>query len=420
MAGGPATEMAVGRQFGRLPIARLDLNLSPMQDNSLNRREALVVAAATVGVAACGLGDADGPDSRGQAGTGAPLWAKDPSPFIRHGTNLETRLEDLHGFLTPNDLFFVRNHAPTPLIDAGSYSLTVGGPGAEREIRLGLDDLWALPSQTLIAYIECAGNWRGFFQSVTGRTASGSQWGTGAVGCAEWTGPRLADVLALAGVRADAVDVNVIGLDEAEWARPLPLAKALDPDTILALTMNGVPLPPDHGFPVRLVVPGWVGSSSVKWVGRIEVATGKVWVKANTTSYVLVGDEWPADRYAPADGAPIATGRVKSALALPRPARLAAGPQRLRGFAWSPRGPVGGVEWSVNGGPWARARLIGASPSLPHAWCRFEFEWIAAPGNHVLRTRATDAARETQPLEGVYNAKGYLLNVALPHRVEVV
>ena len=405
--------------------------MEPMKGDSLNRREALALLAAGVGVAACGTGD-DGAAGAGDGaaagggrpepteGAAQPIWVKDPSPFVRHGTNLETRLEDLRGLITPNDLFFVRNHAPTPRIDADSYALTVGGPGAEREIRLGLDDLRALPTQTQISYIECAGNWRGFFNSVTGRAASGSQWGTGAIGCAEWSGPRLADVLALAGISADAVEVNVVGLDEAEWARPMPLAKALDPDTLLALDMNGVPLPPDHGYPVRVVVPGWVGSSSVKWVGRIEVATGKVWVRANTTSYVLVGDEWPADRYAPADGAPITTGMVKSALALPRPARLEAGPQRLRGFAWSPRGPVRGVEWGVDDGPWAPARLIGASDALPHAWCRFEFEWTAPPGSHVLRTRATDAAGDTQPLEGVYNAKGYLLNVALPHPVEVV
>ena len=404
-----------------------------MNGDSLNRREALALLAAGVGVAACGPSGEDrasgagegagvaGGQPAGAAGADQPIWAKDPSPFIRHGTNLETRLEDLHSLITPNELFFVRNHAPTPRIDVGSYALTVGGPGAEREVRLSLDDLRALPTQTQISYIECAGNWRGFFQSVTGRTASGSQWGTGAIGCAEWSGPRLADVLALAGIGADAVDVNVIGLDEAEWARPMPLDKALDPNTILALTMNGVPLPPDHGFPVRVVVPGWVGSSSVKWVGRIEIATEKVWVRANTSSYVLVGDEWPADRYAPADGAPISTGMVKSALALQRPAQLAAGPQRLRGFAYSPRGPVEGVEWGVDdGGGWAPARLIGASAALPLAWCRFEFEWNATPGSHVLRTRATDAAGDTQPLEGVYNAKGYLLNVALPHPVEVV
>ena len=149
----------------------------------------------------------------------------------------------------PNDLFFVRNHAPTPKIDAAAYVLTVGGRGAGTELRLTLDDLKALPSQTLIAYIECAGNWRGFFPRVTERVASGGQWGTGAVGCAEWIRPRLSDVPALAEVRPDAVDVGVVGLDDAQWSRPMPLDKALDPDTILALTMNGEPLPPDHGFP---------------------------------------------------------------------------------------------------------------------------------------------------------------------------
>lgn len=407
------------------------------KDHALSRRDALAAMAAGAGLALSGCGpgaeQADGPGAGadGAAAEGAPAqaapdgdtpraWVKDPSPFIRHGTNLETRLEDLDGLLTPNDLFFVRNHAPTPLIDPASYSLTVGGPGAEAEVRLSLDYLRSLPRHTLISYLECAGNWRGFFQQVTGQTASGSQWGTGAVGCAEWSGPRLADVLALAGVRDDALDVNVIGLDEAEWARPMPLAKALDPNTILALTMNGEPLPPDHGFPVRVIVPGWVGSSSVKWVGRIEVATEQVWVRANTTSYVLVGEDWPADRYAPADGAPITTGAVKSALALPYPAEISRGTQRLRGFAYSPEGAVRGVEWSVDDGPWAPARLIGSPEALPHAWARFEFEWEAAPGSHVIRTRATDAAGNTQPLEGVYNAKGYLLNVALPHPVEVV
>ena len=390
-----------------------------MDRAAMNRREALALMAAGVGAAACGTDGAPGEGgATGAGGDPAPVWVKDPAPFVQHGTNLETRLADLDGLITPNDLFFVRNHAPTPVIDPASYVLTVGGPGADREVQLTLDDLRALPSQTLIAYIECAGNWRGFFQSITGRTASGSQWGTGAIGCAEWTGPSLADVLALAGVRDDAVDVNVIGLDDGAWERPMPVEKALDPATMLALTMNGAPLPPDHGFPVRAVVPGWVGSSSVKWVGRVEVATEKVWVRANTSSYVLVGEEWPDD-YAPADGAPISTGVVKSALALPRPAQLAAGVHRLRGFAYSPSGPVARVEWSADDGPWAPARLIGNPGALPHAWARFELEWDATPGEHVLRTRATDATGDTQPLEGVYNEKGYLLNVALPHPVQV-
>ncbi len=396
-----------------------------MDRAAMNRRDALALMAVGVGAAACGpesVGDG-GAAAGGEAGSGtgapAPIWAKDPAPFVQHGTNLETRLADLDGLLTPNDLFFVRNHAPTPTIDPASYVLTVRGPGAEREVQLSLDDLRALPSQTLIAYIECAGNWRGFFRSVTGSTATGSQWGTGAIGCAEWTGPSLADVLALAGIRDDALEVNVIGLDDGAWERPMTVEKALDPATILALTMNGAPLPPDHGFPVRAVVPGWVGSSSVKWVGRVEVATEKVWVRANTTSYVMVGDEWPAEQYEPAEGAPISTGVVKSALALPHPAELGAGTNRLRGFAYSPQGPVERVEWSADDGPWQAARLIGASADMPHAWARFEFEWEAPPGEHILRTRATDAAGETQPLEGVYNEKGYLLNVALPHPVRV-
>ncbi len=396
-----------------------------MDRAAMNRRDALALMAVGVGAAACGPeGTGDGGAAAGgeaESGPGAPtpIWAKDPAPFVQHGTNLETRLEDLDGLLTPNDLFFVRNHAPTPAIDPASYVLTVGGPGAEREVQLTLDDLRALPSQTLVAYIECAGNWRGFFRSVTGSTATGSQWGTGAIGCAEWTGPSLADVLALAGIRDDALEVNVIGLDDGAWERPMTVEKALDPATILALTMNGAPLPPDHGFPVRAVVPGWVGSSSVKWVGRVEVATEKVWVRANTSSYVLVGEEWPAEQYEPAEGAPISTGVVKSALALPHPAELGAGTNRLRGFAYSPQGPVERVEWRADDGPWQTARLIGASADHPHAWARFEFEWEAAPGEHILRTRATDAAGETQPLEGVYNEKGYLLNVALPHPVRV-
>ena len=396
-----------------------------MDRAAMNRRDALALMAVGVGAAACGPeGAGDGGSAAGAgagSGTGAPapIWAKDPARFVQHGTNLETRLADLDGLLTPNDLFFVRNHAPTPMIDPATYVLSVGGPGAEREVQLTLDDLRALPSQTLIAYIECAGNWRGFFRSVTGSTATGSQWGTGAIGCAEWTGPSLADVLALAGIRDDALEVNVIGLDDGAWERPMTVEKALDPATILALTMNGAPLPPDHGYPVRAVVPGWVGSSSVKWVGRVEVATEKVWVRANTTSYVLVGEEWPAEQYEPADGAPISTGVVKSALALPHPAELGAGTHRLRGFAYSPQGPVERVEWSADDGPWQTARLIGASADHPHAWTRFEFEWEAPPGEHILRTRATDAAGETQPLEGVYNEKGYLLNLALPHPVRV-
>ncbi len=383
----------------------------------MTRREALAAAAGGLVLASCGESfgslEPDAPEP--------PAFVKDPSNFIVHGSNLEARLEDMDGLLTPVDRFFVRNHSPTPIIDTDAYRLSMGGPGAEREVELTLADLRALPSHSVIAYLECAGNWRRFFDSVLGQAAAGSQWGTGAIGCAEWSGPRLRDVLALAGLRPGAVDVNLHGLDDSAWQRPMPLAKAMDDDTLLALSMNGAPLHPDHGFPVRALLPGWIGAASVKWLGRIEIATGKVWVTANTTSYVLIGEHWPPADYAPASGAPIDEGAVKSALALPLPARLSPGARRLRGFAYSPHGPVSRVEWSAGttsaAGPWRDARLIG--PRLPHAWSRFEFEWNATHGNHVLRTRATDETGFRQPAEALYNAKGYLLNLALPHPVTV-
>lgn len=355
--------------------------------------------------------------SRGQAER-PPRWAKDPSPFIQRTLNLETRLELVEGFITPNELFFVRNHSPTPAIDPEGYSLRVEGDGAETELRLDLSTLESLPQHTITAYLECAGNWRGLYPELTGTRASGGQWTTGAVGCAEWSGPSLATVLDLAGVRPETVDVNLVGLDSTGFERAMPLAKARDPDTIIAMRMNGEPLPADHGFPARSVVPGWSGSSSIKWLGSIQLSTERVWNSNNTSSYVLIGDEWPAEEHAPAQGAVITELVVKSALALPRPAQLAPGSHVLHGFAHAPAGPVSAVEWSPDGGTtWLEAEIV--DPILPLAWQRFEFEWDATPGAHTLATRATDAAGNTQPAEPLMNEKGYLLNVPLPHPVQV-
>ena len=226
----------------------------------LSRRafvERVAVGGSAVVLGACGRSggvDATGP------------WVKDPTPFIRHPTNLETRLESLTGLLTPNDLFFVRNHAPTPRIDATTYRLRVEGDAVARPLELSYEDLLRLQSHSVIAYLECAGNWRSFYDKVLGQVASGGQWGTGGVSCASWSGVSLGTVLDLAGVRDTARDVNIVGLDDGGFERPMSLAKAMDSDTLLAYSMNGETLPPDHGFPVRAVVPGWAGSNSVKWV----------------------------------------------------------------------------------------------------------------------------------------------------------
>jgi DMSO/TMAO reductase YedYZ molybdopterin-dependent catalytic subunit len=344
-------------------------------------------------------------------------WVKVPEPFIRHATNLETRLEDLEGFLTPNERFFVRNHSATPRIEADTYRLHVEGDAAERTLELSLADLRAMPSRSVVAYLECGGNWRGMAPVVLGQTAQGGQWRTGAVGCAEWTGVPLAAVLEAAGVRPGAVDVNLVGLDEAGFERPMTVSKAMDPDTILAYSMNGAPLPADHGFPLRAVVPGWVGSNSIKWLGRVVVSSERIWVRANTSSYVLVGEAWPAEQYAPAEGAPITEQSIKSALALPWPATLAPGPHVLRGFAHGPR-PIRSVAWSDDEGrTWEEARIV--SPVLPHAWVRFEFGWNATPGDHTVMVRATDAEGREQPMTVPFNEKGYLFNMVLPHPVKV-
>ena len=391
-------------------------------NTDISRRQLMkLLALGGLGTALAGCeGSAGGGDATPvpESASGLP-WVKSPELFIEHPTNLETRLELLDGVITPNDLFFVRNHAPTPRIGTTDYRLVVEGDAVEAPVELSIADLRALESHSLVAYLECAGNWRSYWQSVVGRPASGGQWRRGGVGCAEWTGPTLASVLALAGVRDNAVDVDLIGLDDGAFSRPMPIQRALDPTTLLAHTMNGVDLPPDHGFPLRAVVPGWVGSSSVKWLGRIVVSSERVWSRNNTTSYVLAGDDWPAAEYAPADGAPITTGVVKSALALPRPAELPAGPSQIFGFAYSPNGPVREVEWSADGGAtWQQARIL--DPVLPHAWQRFGIDWNAPSGDHTLLTRATDAAGARQPEEATYNSKGYLLNIVLPHPVSVV
>lgn len=341
---------------------------------------------------------------------------KDAAPFISHGDNLETRLEQLSGFLTPNHLFFVRSSGPTPRIDAATYRLRVEGDAVTRPLELSYQDIQQLPSRTTIAYIDCAGNWRGFFREL-GSDPPGTQWRTGGVGCAEWTGTPLARVLELAGVQAGALDVNLIGLDDSGFSRPMPIAKALEENTLLAWRMNGATLPADHGFPLRAVVPGWIGSNSIKWLGRIEVSSRRIWTTNNTTAYVMIGPQWPREQYAPAEGAPITTQTIKSALALPWPARLAAGPQRIRGVAHSPHGAIRSVDWSADGGPWQSAVLV--SPALPDAWAWFELSWAATPGTHALRVRATDEAGTTQPLAAMHNREGYLLNAVLSHPVVV-
>lgn len=385
----------------------------------MKRRDFLGVAAGACALSACGPAPTPATSPTPQ-GTPQNPWFKDPSPFLEHGgKNLETRLENLDGFLTPNDLFFVRNNAASIEVKPETYVLKVTGEGVRRPLELKLEELKSMPCRTLFSIIECGGNQRAMFDLVKGKKGKGTQWKTGGVSNACWTGVPLLEVLLKAEVDPEAVDVMLIGLDldapEEGFRRAIPVEKAMDPDTLLAFTMNGEPLPKDHGYPIRAVVPGWVGSSSIKWLGTIEVSKSKVWSRNNTTSYSLVGEDYPPQ--GESEGVPITEQTLKSALALPWPAQLKAGPVTLHGYAHSPRGPIRKVEWSSDGKNWQLARLT--SPPFRYAWMRFQFDWEATAGEHTLWTRATDGEGRRQPEEIPHNTKGYLFNQPLPHPVKV-
>ena len=396
----------------------------------MDRRQFLrlmVVGGATAVIAACVGSDRsdESPYSISTSPGAEPAsdspFFKDPAPFIqRDDKGLEARLENMQGLITPNRYFFVRNNSASPDLDATNWRLSVEGDAVTEPLELTYDEVRRFPSRTLTAYLECAGNHRAMFDLLKGQKASGTQWMTGAVGNGEWVGVALGDVLTLAGIEDNAVSVLLVGLDkespEEGFRYVLPVDKAMHPNTLLAYALNGETLPRDHGFPLRALVPGWIGSANIKWLGRIVVSSEMMWTRNNTTSYVLIGDEYPPK--GESTGVPVTTQVIKSALALPWPAELAAGRQRIHGYAHSPAGPISRVEWSADSGrTWTAAELLHHQSEL--SWARFEFAWDAKPGERTIMTRATDLAGNTQPDSVPFNQKGYLFNQPLPHPIRV-
>ncbi|MFC9392097.1 sulfite oxidase [Streptomyces sp. NPDC057027] len=350
-----------------------------------------------------------------------------PEYFTVRGTNAEARYETFAdtGLLTPVERFFVRNHTSTPVLDAADWRLTVWGDGlhGRSPVHFTYGQLRDLPSVTRTALMECAGNGRSLYATQQGRPVTGTPWTLGAVGAARWRGVRLADVLRLAGIAHDAVDLQPRGLDDpyvsggvdfGRVRRPLPVAKALD-DVILAYEMNGEPLPYDHGYPVRLVVPSWVGIASIKWLGDIEVSTKPLSSPWSTEWYRLFGEAHPAG-----GSAPISRQTLKSAYQLPFGATLEAdGPHTLTGRAWSALAPVRTVEVSTDGGAhWRHARLHDTPRR--DGWVRWSVPWRPhTTGQVTLLSRTTDAAGNTQPEQAVHNTQGYLFNAVVRHPVAV-
>jgi DMSO/TMAO reductase YedYZ molybdopterin-dependent catalytic subunit len=351
--------------------------------------------------------------------------------FIPLGTNAEMKWESVKGlgYTIPNERFFVRDHTGTPVIDASTWRLKVfgsglqGSPDIDHALQFSYDQLRAMPRKTITCFIECAGNARSFFNTQQGTLAAGGQWRLGGIGVASWTGVPLKEVLKRAGIQSSAVSVMPAGLDQTVVAggvdqghvrRPFPVSKAND-DVLLAYLMNGKPLPLDHGFPVRVVVPGWVGVANIKWVGQIEVSTQQQTSYWNTAQYRLIGGSYPAD-------GPALTDQVaKSAFELPLDAHLAAGTKVvLTGRSWSPVAAIKRVDISTDGGAsWKAAQLYGAN--IAKAWARWRFTWVtpSAPGNYTLMARATDKKGNVQPATTPFNDLGYLFGAIVKHPVVV-
>lgn len=381
------------------------------RERGVSRRGLLKMFAAGAGAAALGVV----PSLTRSANACNTVTVK-PTPtslFYHHGTNFETRFEAFAntGYLTPNDLFFIRNHSCTPHIDAATWRLSLYGSGVRRPVSVSYEDILKLPAYTETKFIECTGNGRSQFLAAHGKRAAGTQWRLGAIGVAEWRGARLRDVLELAGIRRTAVDVMAIGMDSQRVRRPMSIEKAIEDDTLLVYEMNGVPLPPDHGHPVRLLVPGWAGIQSCKWVGEIEVSETALYSDWNTKTYRLFGDAYP-------DQPLVTTLPVKSAFELPWGTSIAGGPRLVTGRAWSGLGSIAHVEVSFDGATWQPATLD--TRNVPKAWARWSIPWNPAPGSYTIRARATDSRGNTQPWSVPFNDQGYLYGAVVNHPITVV
>ncbi len=330
--------------------------------------------------------------------------------------NAETPLKILASHdITTCSSFYVRSHFDVPRINSSRWKLRVTG-AVEKQLELSVKEIRSLPSKTLTVTMECAGNGRIRMRPST----PGNPWRDGAIGTATWTGVPLCDILESARPLRGAVEVAFKGADHGMEAgqhlafeRSLPLEDAFVEDVILAYEMNGRPLPRVHGFPLRLVVPGWYGVASVKWLNEISLLREPFLGWFQSSRYIY------ADRTKVVQG-PVSRMRVKSLILEPVEGARVRCNQKLivSGLAWSGFGAVRTVEIRVNNSRWRRARIVGDQGS--YGWRR----WVIGltprePGKYKLISRATDSDGNTQPLSDSWNSFGYGYNTATPIRIQV-
>src|SRR6266705_1183723 len=337
--------------------------------------------------------------------------------------NLEMPFSSLDQFITPTESFYVRTHFPIPAIDKDEWWLHVEG-AVEKPFEINYEELLKLESVTIPATLECAGNNRNSLEPKV----KGVQWGLGAVGTAEWTGVPLAILLDRAEVKPEAREVILEGADEGvleepkrppgivKFARSIPLLKARE-DVLLTYKMNGNELPPQHGFPLRAIVPGWYAMASIKWLQRVIVTD-----RPFTGYYQTMDYAYWARRGDIVEVVPLTEMQIKAEIAKPAQGEIVSANSNIRvhGAAWTSDGEITKVELSTDGGStWSETNLL--SEPKPNAWRLWEFNWQTprTPGTQTLIARATDSLGRTQPVLHDADRGTYMINHLLPIQVEV-
>ena len=345
-----------------------------------------------------------------------------PSTVSEDPEARETALPGLDSWITPTERFYVRSHfSKIPETDASAWRLRVDGE-VERSTELSYEELTSLPARSVVAALECAGNSRSYVTPP----AEGISFLHGAVGNAEWTGVPLSVLLSLAGPTPGAMEVLCEGADfgeeeeeglklELEYARSLPMTKAMAPETLVAYRMNGELLQPVHGYPVRLIVPGWYGMASVKWLRRVTLLPSPYEGFFQSRRYVYIPSGEAQSKWEP-----VTSLQVKSLITRPRHGEVVRrGEFTVHGVAWTGQNEITRLELSTDGGQsWREAELFG--PQAAGAWRRWRFLWNATrPGHFVLMSRASDSAGNVQPSSIPWNFRGYANNSIHAIAVEV-
>ena len=336
-------------------------------------------------------------------------------PVTTRPLNAETPHPALLDEVTPTDLFYVRNHFDAPQIAAGPWMLAVDG-AVEEPLRLPLDQLKELPNKSLLVPLECAGNGRASMFPAP----SGTPWDLGAISQARFSGTSLRDLLEQLNLSNEVLEVLFVGADRGEtrtgqsvpYARSLPLEVALHPDTLLVWEMNGQALPEQHGYPLRLLVPGWYGMASVKWLKQISLLTEPFEGFFQKDDYVYVGETGIQD------GTPVTSMRVRALIVQPaQGSALPHGEIRIGGLSWTGQGTLSRVEISFDeGDSWLEAELD--SSASPYGAQRWSYLWKPeSPGQYTITVRASDSLGNTQPLSPRWNKGGYGNNSA--HQVDL-